>query len=372
MKHTVYLDHAAATPMYENVWEKWNTIRTDLWANPSSIHHMGQRVRGQIDHARFECAKLFDTEASNIIFTSGGTEAAHLAIIGGYLILKNPQKRILVSPIAHACIWGALDFLASIRDIDIVTIPIDTEGFFDLSRCTPEFLASFDLVIADHGNSEIGVLQDISELGKCLEAVPKENRPLSIIDVAASILTEDIELSTLYASMVFISGEKFGGPKGTGLLALNENVEIQSLQRGTQELGLRGGTENTEGILCLTEALKTHQTHKQNIKKHFTLLNTYLRKRIPTDYTITTPTHNNLSHILHCVSQKGSGQMFVMKADLKGVCVSAGAACSSGAVQPSRVLKALGFSDQKSHNGIRISFGRNTTTDDIDRLLECF
>lgn len=370
-----YLDHAAGTPPYEEVLKKWHLMEKDHWANPTSVHSLGLKARSVIDESRFTVAKIFNCSPSEVIFTSGGTEAFHLGLLGYLIALrkKKDQKnfKILMSPIAHRCMQEAASCAKHRLGAQIEFLPINFQGFFEFSDLSVSYLKSFDVIALEHGNSEIGICQKVSLLGEKLQEIPLEERPHFIVDTAASIVTEKVSFLDLGCTAFFVSGEKFGGMKGSGALIHSQKKPLAPLFAGSQEFGMRGGTENLGGIFTLAQALKIHEKEKKSYREKYEDLHQYARKRIEQkNCSITTPTKNYLPHILHFSAKKGSGHSLVIRADLKGICISSGPACSSGSVKPSPVLKALGVEDRYAEKGVRISFGPDTSYADIDALLE--
>ncbi len=325
----MYLDHAAATTLWPEVKTLIGELLSQDLANPSSIHTSGRRARGLIDQARQTCADIFQVDLDQVIFTSGATEAANLAL---------HKKKVWVSPLAHACMRQSVGESCSFEDAEILA--------------------------SEHGCSETGHVKDVQNLNK------KSDQKI-VLDIAASVITEEINLKNSGAEALILSGEKFGGLAGSGLLIKAKDFEITPLQGGTQEFGFRGGTENIIGIVALAKALELHTQHKAKLRAHFEKLHQYARAELEkSGFKIISPEQNYLPHILHFLLPQSDSHTFVVQADLAGVELSAGTACSSGTTQPSGVLQALGFSDQEALRGVRMSFGRETSKAEVEKALQ--
>lgn len=381
----IYLDHAAATPIYPEILKKIKEAGLKFWGNTSSIHSEGQNTKKILDEARYECARFFECEIGEIIFTSGATESIHLGIIGNYLsqITKDPnnkiKKIIYVSPLVHSAVWGACEYLEKYFEAEIKHLPIDKNGFLEIDKIDEKIFEKSRMIIAEHGNSELGLLQPIAKLGKKImkhraEKVP-QNTPFFLVDVAASVVTEKVSLRHQVCDMLMVSGEKFGAPSGTGLLIKKFKMPLKSLLLGSQEFGFRAGTENWLGVLGIKEALKIH--HKKRVeqrekyKKFQKFTREYFFKNFP-NIQIITPEKKLLPHVFSFILTKENAEFFVQKCDLEGLQISAGSACSSGNIKGSKVLKALGFSDELAKKGVRISFGRTTKLEDLKKAFKLF
>ncbi|MCK5461326.1 aminotransferase class V-fold PLP-dependent enzyme [Candidatus Gracilibacteria bacterium] len=378
----IYLDHAAATPIYPEVLEKISEAGKICFGNPSSIHQEGIKVKTILDETRYGVAKFFECKIGEVVFTSGATESLNLAIIGNYLHQRVGDKTfkgtIFISPLVHASITGACTFLEKHFGAEIKFLPIENSGFLNMEQIDAKIFDKANIIVCEHGNSEIGIVQPIAKLGKKIKKYREEKEkgtPVFIVDTAASVVTEKISLSHQVCDMLTVSGEKFGAGAGSGILIKQSKVLLSSLFHGSHEFGLRGGTENWLGILGLKEALKLHEKNRVKMREHFKTLQEFARKyfieKFP-EIKITTPRKNFLPHIFHFRLLKESGELFVQKCDLDGVCISAGAACSSGNVSGSSILKNIGCSDKEAKRGIRISFGRNTMENDLKKAFEIF
>lgn len=368
----IYLDHAAATNPYPRSLD----VDEELYANPSSIHAPGQVVRAALDKARLQLARDLECQPTEIVFTSGATEAIHLAIIGHYLSRSNKRGVVYTSPLVHSCVWSALSFLETHFAVEVRHLPIDADGFLDLAAIGEAVFAEADLIVTEFGNSEIGLLQPVTKLGKALEKWVSETgqpKPALIVDAAAAVVTEKVALEYQKCDFIALSAEKFGGLKGSGLLLHRTGVPLTSIIGGSHELGYRGGTENVMGALALSNALQWHEeaktaTRKSLLKWH-QLTRAWFTDNLPS-CQITTPVENFLPHVFHFILPSSSAALFVAKADQAGLAISAGSACSSGTTTASKVLLHLGLDEVAAGRGVRLSFGRITTPTELREALE--
>lgn len=368
-----YFDHAAATTMYPEVRALLQKLVGRDFGNPSSIHSAGRESRAVIDSARLQVSQSLHVSLDEIVFTSGATEAMHLAVVGHWLSLdiEARQKKLLVSPLSHGCVFGALGFLQKHFDVTVDFLPLDSQGFFDVDKLGDFPPQDYSMVIAEHGNSEIGHIQPVQKLWQWSES--GINGPKIILDLAASSVTEDISTESLKYNVAVLSGEKIGGISGAGLLIARSGFDVEPLISGSQEWGRRGGTENIMGIAALGLALeiKTQKRFeerakllKQNQKWRLELANPLCRSATSPlclgesseGYEITTPADNFLPHVLHFLLPEGQvASTFVQQMDLKGICLSAGSACRSGTVTGSRALQTMGYSEDEAKRGVRVS-----------------
>lgn len=379
MKDGIYLDHAATTDVYPEVQSLVGELVSRCLGNPSSVHRQGTEARLLVDRARIDIAQYFGVQPTSVLFTSGATESIHLAVVGGWLKLKNSKieklkKKILVSPIAHSCVRRAVGFLVDHFGVEREDMPLQKSGLFDFDRLESFDFSDFDMVVVEHGNSEIGVLQEIERLGDLLTR--GDHKPLYVVDTVASLVScpsvFELKSQSGKPDFICISGEKIGGIAGSGALVQLSEKALMGLQRGSQEFGLRGGTENVLGICALAKALKLHYQNKEVIRDHFYELSSYadylFGKQISQMNRIAS--EMNISHVMVYLLPEGmKSDLFVTQCDMKGLCISAGSACSSGTVGGNKALEALGMSVEESQRAIRLSFGRDTMKKDIEQTF---
>ena len=374
MSDALYFDHAAATTVRPEVWAAVAALPHKNLGNPSSVHQFGRRARGYIDTARVELAEAFMVSPEEVIFTSGATEALHTSIMGAYLARVNKRGVVYTSPLVHHCVWAALDFLKNNYQVEVKLLPIDKVGALDLERITESMIGECDLIVTEHLNSEMGVLQPAAKLGKKITRWAEtsgQDKPIYIVDAAASVVGERVGLDFQKCDALALSGEKFGALSGSGVLLKRKSLPLTPWQAGSQEWGWRGGSENVLGIVALNVAYQKHlaEQAEQNQRFEHYWQQLYHWQQAQPNTTLITPQTPRGGHILHFLLPHPA-HLFVAQADLAGVAVSAGSACSSGSVEGSRVLANLGYRAEQSQQGLRISWGWDTSLVEVERLGE--
>ncbi len=376
MQNYLYFDHAAATTIRPEAWTAIDSLRSLPLANPSSTHQYGRQSKALIDKARIKFAELCMVKSDEIIFTSGATEAVHTGLIGAYLGLKTKRGVVYTSPLVHSCVWAALNFLKQNHQVKIKKLPCLKTGHLDLEKINETLIGASDMIVIEHLNSEIGILQPAAKLGKKIIRYTKETgktKPIYMVDAAASAVSELIGLDFQKCDLLSVSAEKIGGSSGTGVLLRRQNLALRPFIGGSQEWGRRGGTENTLGIAAFHQAYIQHHKNLASQNIQLDLINQRLISFFETeltDYKITTPREGSGRHILHIIAPSEPASLIVAQADLKGVAISAGSACSSGSVESSKVLSELGYDKETSQRGFRISWGWDTTLEQVEDLCE--
>ena len=377
MTDYLYFDHAAATTPRPEALRRVGDLTCE--GNPSSVHTVGRSARAHIDQARIELAQACLVTPEEVIFTSGATEALHLGIIGAYLAL-DPKKLerdggvIYTSPLVHHCVWAALEFLQKQYRVEVKYLPVMKTGIIDLEAVGERVFAEADFIVIEHLNSETGVLQPAAKLGKKMIKWSEETarpKPVFVVDAAASVVTERVGLDFQKCDLLALSGEKFGGLSGSGVLLKTKNLSLVPLFGGSQEWGWRGGTENVVGIAAMNAAYQAHvlelEALKTKLDEYWQQLHGFFQTNYP-DILVITPIEERGSHVFHFLLPQGEAALFVAQADLAGLAISAGSACSSGSVEGSRVLLNLGYDKATTLRGVRVSFGWNTTEKDLKAL----
>ncbi len=374
----VYLDHASGTIPYSSLENEWQTHYKDSsWANPSALHTYGRKSRSIIDRCRYELSQYTDASPEHIFFTSGGTEGLYTVIIGGFLWHKTNfphRKTIFVSPTAHQSVLNAVDFACRYHGAKKQYMPIREDGSVHIhtipEKTDTQFWDSIALVILEEANSEIGFLQPIDFFCKQMESGESGGASL-IIDSACSAVTNSIPYKRGVTSVV-CSSEKIGGGNGCGIVWQDPQKIIPPMG-GSQEWGMRGGTQNSRSIFLTTQAFLHTQSvkdeRKEHYKKLYQKLHSYLDSR---SISILTP-QDNIGHILTFMAPgKWKGEDMVIFFDKNGICISSGPACSSGSTKPSHALLHMGKNETDARKGVRISWGYTTTEADIDYFIDCF
>jgi len=361
----IYLDNAATTPLCPNVLEAMLPYLKTNFGNPSSTHQEGRTARAAVETARKLIAQVLGASASEIIFTSGGTEASNMAI--KCAIRDLGVQRIISSPIEHACVFNTVNRLEK-ESVEVQFVKIDEYGRANLEHLA-ELLANNDkktLVSLMHANNEIGTLNPIEEIAKLC----KHHSAYFHTDTVQTIGHLPIDVSSTNISFLTGSAHKLYGPKGVGFLYINKNNNIGTYaEGGGQERKIRSGTENVASIVGLGEALNQATKHLTERKEHISKLRNHLIAELKGHYSdirFNGDYEGNYLFKTLSVSFKTDTpiNMLLFKLDLKGISVSGGSACNSGAVKSSRVLGELNIPE--GYQSIRFSFSHFNTKEEID------
>ncbi|MBP3951382.1 cysteine desulfurase family protein [Bacillus suaedae] len=364
----VYVDHAATSPMHPEVLEAMLPYFSASYGNPSSIHQAGRQARQAIDQARRSIAKQLGVDEQTLIFTSGGTEADNLAIIGYASENENKGKHIITSVVEHHAVLHACQELEK-RGFEVTYIPVDQSGLIDVQEVQKALRDDTILVTLMFGNNEIGTVQPITEIGNML----LEHQAVFHTDAVQACGAVEINLSDLPVDMLSISAHKINGPKGIGLLYTRQKLR-PLLFGGEQERKRRAGTENVASIVGFAKALEiAEMTMNERRAKYqeFSLL--LLDELLKNDVTFLVNGHQEkrLPHILNISFPGVNVESMLMNLDLEGIAASSGSACTAGSIEPSHVLVAMfGGEDERVFSAIRFSFGLNNTEDQIKYVAE--
>jgi cysteine desulfurase len=362
----VYLDHCASTPVHPDVLEACARALRDLTGNPSSVHAAGSASRRALDCAREQVAALIGAGADEIVFTSGATEANHLALRA--IHRNHTQRAIAVTSIEHPSVLAPLE-RSGADEIPCVRLPVDAEGFLEEDALEDALNARPALASIGFGNHESGVLQSIDRLAARVASAGV----LLHVDAAQALATEHLDLTRIPADLVTGSGHKLNGPPGIGFLRVRRGVEIAPLLRGgTQERGRRAGTPHVAGAVGLGVACVVAQRERVARARVYAALRDRLwaglSEKIPR-VVRHTPFSRSLPHVLHVRFEGVPGDWIVDALDGEGICVSSGAACASGARGPSPVLLAMGLDDESARGGVRFSVGLGVDDAQIDAVV---
>lgn len=366
----VYLDNAATTPIAPEVVDVMVEVMKNDFGNPSSTHFYGRQVKALIETSRRKIATYLNCSASEIIFTSGGTEADNMALFSAVHDLG--VKRIISSTIEHHAVGHSVDALVKQNSIVFESVKLDSKGHVDLAHL--ELLLENNiptLVSLMHANNEIATLLPLKEVS----SLCKKYGAFFHSDTVQTMGHYSFDLAHLDIDFLTCAAHKFHGPKGVGFLYINKKNKVESLiHGGAQERGLRGGTENVYGIVGLAKAmdlayedLTQHQNHVQSLK-------TYMINELKTQFPSlsfhgeTEPSKSLYTVLNVCFPKTDKGGMLLFTLDLKGVAVSGGSACSSGANKGSHVLE--GIAADMTRPNARFSFSRYTTKEEIDFALQ--
>ena len=362
----IYLDHNATTPLHPEVLEAMLPAFRENFGNPSSIHSFGRTVRVQLDEAREKVAGLIGAQSSEIIFTSGGTEANNLALLG--MSLKDTNKNIITSKIEHPSVLNPCRQLEE-QGVEVFYLGVDCDGRIDINELDAKLTESTALISLQHANSETGVLQDIKRVS---EIAKNKGIPFHT-DAVQSIAKVPFNLKEFPVDMLSISAHKFNGPKGIGALYLKKGTPslFSTVCGGNQEKKRRGGTENVPGIIgfgkaCELVSLKVGKKNQIADLRDYFLNRIY--KMIP-GAQLFGDKKNRLPNTLNIGFDGLQGDTLLVALDLDGVAVSTGSACSSGTGLPSHVLQAMCIPDEIINGSIRFSLGEKTSKSQLDTVL---
>ena len=368
----LYLDHNATTPPTPAVAEAVARALTDLWANPSSGHREGQRVRHAVESARESVGALLGAKPRTITFTAGGTESLHLAI-RGVLEASPPERRTLItSAVEHEAIRDLAAHLASRAEtpVTVRTLPVDAHGLIDPAALEAALDDTVALVSIQWANNETGACQPIEELG----ALCRHREVPFHTDATQWVGKMPVNLDALPVDLLTFSAHKFHGPKGIGGLYAHSAVRLAPLFQGAQERSRRAGTENVPGILGLgiaADEARAWLADPANIEHSQSLrdaLQHGLTGAFP-DAAVNARFAPRLWNTLNIGFPKLEAEALVLVLSERGVCASAGAACASGSLEPSPVLRAMRIPDPIAHGSIRLSISRFTTPAEIAQAL---
>ncbi len=368
----VYLDHAATTPIDPGVIDVMLKHMSNTFGNPSSVHRWGQQAEAVVGTSRRGLADLFGCSAEEIVFTACGSESDNLALRGAAYAAKSNRgaTRILTTPVDHPAVLQTATELVSLSDFQLELLPVDEHG-----RVSPDKLAArldedVALVSIIYANNEIGTINPISELARVcrMRSIPFHTDAVQ----AASQLPIDVR--ELGIDLMSIGAHKFYGPKGIGVLFVRKGTPIiPILTGGSQEQGLRAGTENTPLIAGIFEALRITADRRDSDNLRFADLRdqiiTSVLEGIP-DSRLTGHPSDRLPNHASFVFRGIEGNQLLAALDLAGFACSSGSACKSGDPQPSKVLQAIGLDDEWIMGSLRVSIGRSTTSDEVHRFIE--
>lgn len=361
----VYLDNNATTPLLPEVLEAMQPYFLEKFGNASSIHQQGQQARAAVEHARERVAALLNARESEIVFTSGGTEGDNLGVFG----LVNPGDHVITSTIEHHAVLNACKRLEQ-KGCSVTYVAVGRDGVVDPEDVRRALRPETKLISVMMANNETGALQPVHEIGR----IAAEADVYFHTDAVQAAGKVEIDVQKIRCDLLSISGHKMHAPQGTGALYVRKGTLLSSmLVGGRHERGRRAGTENLPGIVGLGRAAElSRQWLASGGGEQMAALRDRLEQTICDRIEQTSRnsraarTPNTANIMFDCIE----GEAFVIAMDLKGVAVSTGAACSSGAIEPSHVLTAMGLTPDQARASIRFSLGKQNTEEDIEFVLE--
>ena len=366
----IYLDHNATTPLDPRVADRMAWAMREVWGNASSVHHFGQQAKAALDEARGQVASLLAAEPSEIVFTAGGTESDNLAIRGAAEAMEpSGRKHLVTSAIEHEAVLNTMKSLAR-RGWRVTLVPVEPSGIVSIERMRAAVTADTALVSVMHANNEIGTIQPIAELA----AIAHEHGALFHTDAVQSAGKLPIDVRALGVDLLTIAGHKFYGPKGSGALWLKRGVRlIAPITGGRQERSRRAGTENVPALVGFGVAAELARKTASDAAPRLAALRDRLEAGILASISGTErngAAEPRVANTTNISIDRIEAESILIGLDLAGIAVSSGSACSSGTLEPSHVLKAMGLPHARTLGSIRFSFGTSNTDADVDRVLE--
>ncbi|NMA60300.1 MAG: cysteine desulfurase NifS [Firmicutes bacterium] len=364
----IYLDHAATTPLRPEVLEAMLPYFNQEFGNPSSVYGAGRRAHQALDQARDTVADLLGAKSEEIIFTSGGSEAANLAIKGVAWAYQTKGKHIITSAIEHHAVLDAVLWLKQ-QGFEVTILPVDEEGFVDPQSVQEALRGDTILVSIMHANNEVGTIQPIEDIG----AIVRAHGAFFHTDAVQTAGILDLDVAELNVDLLSLSAHKFYGPKGVGALYVRKGVRLDPLiHGGAQEKRRRAGTENVAGIVGLAKAFELAQAERGEVTRHLIQLRDQLLQGLQAipHTKVNGSLERRLPNNVNVCFQFIEGESLLLNLDLKGIAGSSGSACTSGSLDPSHVLLAMGLSHEIAHGSLRLTLGRENTQDQVTYVLE--
>ena len=364
-----YFDNSATTKVRKEVLDKMFPYFMLEYGNPSSLYKLGRTARVAVEEARRNVANLINCDKNEIYFTSGGTESDNTALKGIMNLNKNNGKHLITTKIEHPAILNTCRTLEE-NGFKVTYLNVDKEGVINIEELNNSITEETVLISIMFANNEIGSIQPIEEIGK----IAKKRGIIFHTDAVQACGNIDIDVKKLNIDMLSLSGHKIGAPKGIGALYVNKNIEFKNLvDGGHQEKDKRAGTENVPGMVGLGEACRLAKNDMENHINKLKTLRDYYFEKIK-ENILDVKINGSIEHRLPGnanTSFKGiNGGELLMKLDEKGICASAGSACSSGSSMPSHVLTAIGLTSEYLEGTLRVTFGDENTKEDVDYLVE--
>ena len=365
----VYLDNAASTKISSGVLEKMMESYSENYGNPSSTHKLGQKARAAIEKTRSMIAGYIGVESKEIIFTSGGAEGNNLVIRGALNAYSSKGKHIITSKIEHSTVLKTCQQLEN-EGYEVTYIDVDENGVINLEQLKNSIRKDTVIVSIMYANNETGVKQPIEEIGQILE----NTDIIFHTDAVQAMCKEKIFPKDLKIGAMTVTAHKFYGPKGAGFVYLDKKFQVEKeIWGGSQERNRRAGTENLQGILGLGTAMEEAYENMERIEATEEEIHEYLERRLKNeieDVKINGEKSHRLKTITNLCLKGCDVQTLLIALDLRGICVSGGSACMSGAHEDSYVLREMGLDSEELKSSFRISIGKDTTIEEIDYFID--
>ena len=365
----VYLDYSATTPVKKEVLDEMLPYFSEHFGNPSSLYSIAQESKFAVDRARERVAKLINANVNEIFFTAGGSESDNWALEGVVDALKTKGNHMITTKIEHSSVLKTFQQLEN-EGYEVTYLDVDKNGMVNVEQLKNSLRENTALVSVMYVNNETGVKQPIKEIGEILE----EKGIFFHTDAVQAIGKEIINPKELKIGALTAASHKFHGPKGSGFAFLDKKIQIEKeIWGGAQERNRRAGTENVQGILGTGIALEKIYKNIDEIYKHEKEIHEYLEKRLKDeilDIKINGENAKRVETITNVTAKGCDIQTLLIGLDMRGIFISGGSACMSGAQEPSHVLKAMGLSADELNSSFRVSICKDTTKDEIDYFVE--
>ena len=371
----IYFDHAGTTPMDERVLQAMLPYFTRLYGNASSVHTVGQEARYALDAARERVARVLNCRNREVVFTSGGTESDNSAIRGAAYALEETGRHVITAAAEHHAVLHACQQLEN-RGWEVTYLPVDDYGMVEPDRVYNAVTDRTTVVSVMYANNEIGTVNPIPEISAAVrqKAQDLDRTIVMHTDAVQAAGFLDIDVRRLGVDMMSLSGHKFYGPKGVGVLFIRRGVPFLPLiTGGGQERERRSGTENVAGIMGLSVALELADAERDGVSDHCRALRDRIIEeitRLIPDSILNGHPDDRLPNNINFSFDGVEGESILLGLDLQGIAASSGSACSSGSLEPSHVLLALGQTADTARGSLRITLGKHNTDAEVDRLID--
>lgn len=360
----IYLDHAATTPVHPEVLEAMLPYYRELHGNPSSMHRFGQRTRHIVDEARSVIARCLGAAPGEVIFTSGGTEADNMALLGVMEANRDRGKHLITSQIEHHAVLHTCKRLEAIG-YEVTYLPVDETGRVSIEDVEQAIRPDTVLISIMFGNNEVGTLQHVGKIGK----IAQDRGIYFHTDAVQAFGIEDVDVKRLHIDLLSVSAHKINGPKGIGALYVRRGIKIEPhLYGGNQEKKRRAGTENVPGIAGFARAAELAEETREERRAQYEKLRTVMLdtwKEQGIDYVVNGHPELYMLHILNVSFPGMKTDAMLMHLDLAGIAAASGSACTSGSLEISHVLRAMHLPPERLESAIRFSFGYGNTVEQV-------
>ncbi|KYO64559.1 cysteine desulfurase NifS [Thermovenabulum gondwanense] len=367
----IYMDHAGTTPVRKEVVEAMLPYFTEKFGNASTVYSYGREARKAVEEAREKVAALIGADPKEVYFTSGGTEADNWALRGIAYANKEKGNHIITTAIEHHAVLHTCEDLEK-KGFKVTYLPVDKYGRVRVEDVINAINDKTILISIMHANNEIGTIEPIEEIGQVLKNL--DRKIYFHTDAVQTVGKIPVDVNKLNVDLLSISSHKIYGPKGVGALYIKKGTKIQSFMTGGgQEFGKRAGTENVSGIVGFGKAAELIASELEEQQKKLSYLRDKLIKGIMeniSDVILNGHPVDRLPHNVNLCFKYIEGESLLLNLDLKGICASSGSACTSGSLEPSHVLLAIGLPHEIAHGSLRLTLGRDNTEEEIDYVVD--